>query len=103
MLFIPCLQVEDCNSDDGLSSWGVTCTSRDEIIVVDCRNRRMQKFTSNGDLIDHIQVHTPDEAHKRERDLSAIYYCLRFGRICNRIYRKLLRCEKKEGILERFI
>ncbi|PVD27658.1 hypothetical protein C0Q70_12825 [Pomacea canaliculata] len=50
------VQVEDCNSDDGLSSWGVTCTSRDEIIVVDCRNRRMQKFTSNGDLIDHIQI-----------------------------------------------
>ena len=51
-------QVEDCNSDDGLSSWGVTCTPRDEIIVVDCRNKRMQKFTSNGDLIDHIQVIT---------------------------------------------
>ncbi|KAK7477529.1 hypothetical protein BaRGS_00031214 [Batillaria attramentaria] len=50
------IQVEDCNSDDGLSSWGVTCTSRDEIIVVDCRNKRMQKFTSNGDLIDHIQI-----------------------------------------------
>ncbi|KAK7106051.1 E3 ubiquitin-protein ligase TRIM56-like [Littorina saxatilis] len=50
------VQVEDCNSDDGLSSWGVTCTSRDEIIVVDCRNKRMQKFTSNGDLIDHIQI-----------------------------------------------
>lgn len=50
------IQVEDCNSDEGLSSWGVTCTSRDEIIVVDCRNKRMQKFTSNGDLIDHIQL-----------------------------------------------
>ncbi|KAL8596217.1 hypothetical protein ACOMHN_021257 [Nucella lapillus] len=50
------IQVEDCNSDDGLSSWGVTCTSRDEIIVVDCRNKKMQKFTSNGDLIDHIQI-----------------------------------------------
>ncbi|XP_076457439.1 E3 ubiquitin-protein ligase TRIM56-like [Babylonia areolata] len=50
------IQIEDCNSDDGLSSWGVTCTSRDEIIVVDCRSKKMQKFTSNGDLIDHIQI-----------------------------------------------
>ncbi|CAL1544850.1 unnamed protein product [Lymnaea stagnalis] len=48
------IRVEDCNCDNGLSSWGVTVTSREEIIVVDCRNRRVQKFSSAGDLMDHI-------------------------------------------------
>ncbi|XP_071115766.1 E3 ubiquitin-protein ligase TRIM56-like [Haliotis cracherodii] len=50
------IQIEDCNSDEGLSSWGVACTSKGEIIVADCRNKRVQKFTGNGDLIDQIQI-----------------------------------------------
>ena len=32
-------------SDEGLNSWGVTCTSTDDIIVTDCKNRRIQKFS----------------------------------------------------------
>ena len=31
------VRVEDCSSDEGIGSWGVAVTSRDEIIVVDCR------------------------------------------------------------------
>ena len=50
------IQVEDCNSDEGLSSWGVCCTSKGEIIVADCRNKKVQKFSSNGDLIDQTQI-----------------------------------------------
>ncbi|XP_050416946.2 E3 ubiquitin-protein ligase TRIM71-like [Patella vulgata] len=60
------VEVEDCQVDEGLSAWGVTCTARDEIIVADCRNKRVQKFGIEGNLIDHIQLR--DEP----RDLTCI-------------------------------
>ncbi|XP_005112056.2 uncharacterized protein LOC101851691 [Aplysia californica] len=50
------IRVEDCNTDDGLSAWGVAVTARDDIIVVDCRSKRVQKFSNTGDLLDHIQI-----------------------------------------------
>ena len=43
-------------ADDGVSSWGVTCTLMDDIIVTDCKNKRIQKFSKGGDLVDHIQL-----------------------------------------------
>jgi hypothetical protein len=46
----------DTGADDGISSWGVTCTSQDDIIVTDCKNKRIQKFSKTGELVDHIQL-----------------------------------------------
>lgn len=37
--------IDDSSEDFGLSCWGVTCTSTDDIIVTDCKNRRIQKFS----------------------------------------------------------
>lgn len=39
------LSIDDNSDDIGLSSWGVTCTSNDDIIVTDCKNKRIQKFS----------------------------------------------------------
>ena len=39
------LTVDVGDSDEGISSWGVTCTSSDDIIVTDCKNKRIQKFS----------------------------------------------------------
>lgn len=39
------LMVDVGDSDEGLNSWGVTCTSSDDIIVTDCKNKRIQKFS----------------------------------------------------------
>lgn len=50
------LSLEAEGSDEGLSSWGVTCTSMEEIIVTDCNNRRIQKFSKSGELVDHVQL-----------------------------------------------
>lgn len=46
----------DTGADDGISSWGVTCTSQDDILVTDCKNKRIQKFSKTGELVDHIQL-----------------------------------------------
>lgn len=46
----------DTGADDGLSCWGVTCTADDDIIVTDCKNKRIQKFSKTGELVDHIQL-----------------------------------------------
>ncbi|KAK3596454.1 hypothetical protein CHS0354_015926 [Potamilus streckersoni] len=46
----------DTGAEIGLSSWGVTCTSNEDIIVTDCQNLRIQKFSRNGELVDHIQL-----------------------------------------------
>lgn len=46
----------DTGIDEGISSWGVTCTTRDDIIVTDCINKRIQKFSKSGELVDHIQL-----------------------------------------------
>lgn len=46
----------DTGADDGISSWGVTCTSQEDIIVTDCKNKRIQKFSRQGELADHIQL-----------------------------------------------
>lgn len=46
----------ETGADDGISSWGVTCTSQEDIIVTDCRNKRIQKFSKAGELVDHIQL-----------------------------------------------
>ncbi|BFZ25915.1 hypothetical protein BsWGS_28954 [Bradybaena similaris] len=48
------IRVEDSTLDEGFSAWGVTVTPRDEIIVADCRSKRVQKFISTGLLIDQI-------------------------------------------------
>ena len=39
------LMVDLGESEEGISSWGVTCTSSDDIIVTDCKNKRIQKFS----------------------------------------------------------
>ncbi|RUS84045.1 hypothetical protein EGW08_008157 [Elysia chlorotica] len=52
------ITVQDSSSDEGQAAWGVAVTESDDIIVVDCRNRRVQKFGCSGDLLDHIQVST---------------------------------------------
>jgi len=49
------LRVET-GADDGMACWGVTCTSLDDIIVTDCKNKRIQKFSRGGKLVDHIQL-----------------------------------------------
>ena len=46
----------ETGADDGMSSWGVTCTSQEDIIVTDCKNKRIQKFSKAGELVDHIQL-----------------------------------------------
>ena len=46
----------DTGADEGMSSWGVACTSREDIIVTDCKNKRIQKFNRLGELVDHIQL-----------------------------------------------
>ncbi|XP_060556705.1 E3 ubiquitin-protein ligase TRIM45-like [Ruditapes philippinarum] len=46
----------DTGADDGISCWGVTCTVHDDIIVTDCKNKRIQKFSKTGELVDHIQL-----------------------------------------------
>ncbi|XP_052803098.1 tripartite motif-containing protein 45-like [Mya arenaria] len=46
----------ETGADDGISCWGVTCTSLDDIIVTDCKNKRIQKFSKGGELVDHIQL-----------------------------------------------
>ena len=46
----------DTGADEGLSSWGVACTSREDIVVTDCKNKRIQKFNKMGELVDHIQL-----------------------------------------------
>lgn len=46
----------DTGADDGISCWGVTCTSHGDIIVTDCMNKRIQKFSKTGELVDHIQL-----------------------------------------------
>ncbi|KAL4228511.1 hypothetical protein ACF0H5_011559 [Mactra antiquata] len=46
----------DTGADDGISSWGVTCTALEDIIVTDCMNKRIQKFSKLGELADHIQL-----------------------------------------------
>lgn len=50
------LSIDDSSDHYGLSSWGVTCTSTDDIIVTDCKNRRIQKFSKFGDLVDYVQL-----------------------------------------------
>lgn len=50
------LSIDDSSDDIGLSSWGVTCTHTDDIIVTDCKNRRIQKFSKFGDLVDYVQL-----------------------------------------------
>lgn len=50
------LTVDVGDSDEGISSWGVTCTSSDDIIVTDCKNKRIQKFSKFGDLVDYVQL-----------------------------------------------
>lgn len=46
----------ETGADEGISSWGVTCTSHEDIIVTDCKNKRIQKFSKSGELVDHIQL-----------------------------------------------
>ncbi|KAH3701663.1 E3 ubiquitin-protein ligase TRIM56-like [Dreissena polymorpha] len=46
----------ETGADEGISSWGVTCTSLEDIIVTDCHNKRIQKFNKGGELVDHIQL-----------------------------------------------
>lgn len=46
----------DTGMDAGMSMWGVACTSLDDIIVTDCKNKRIQKFSKDGALVDHIQL-----------------------------------------------
>lgn len=46
----------DTGADEGMSSWGVACTSKEDIIVTDCKNKRIQKFNKLGELVDHIQL-----------------------------------------------
>ena len=46
----------DTGADEGLSCWGVACTSREDIVVTDCKNKRIQKFNKMGELVDHIQL-----------------------------------------------
>lgn len=46
----------ETGADNGISSWGVTCTSQEDIIVTDCKNKRIQKFSKAGELVDHIQL-----------------------------------------------
>ncbi|XP_062594659.1 tripartite motif-containing protein 3-like [Saccostrea cucullata] len=50
------LIVDEGDSDEGINSWGVTCTSSDDIIVTDCKNKRIQKFSKFGDLVDYVQL-----------------------------------------------
>lgn len=46
----------DTGADEGMSCWGVACTSREDIVVTDCKNKRIQKFNKMGELVDHIQL-----------------------------------------------
>jgi len=39
------ITLDDGAADDGISAWGVTCTSTEDIIVTDCKNKRIQKFS----------------------------------------------------------
>lgn len=39
------VSIDAGSSDEGLSSWGVTYNSADDIIVTDCKNKRIQKFS----------------------------------------------------------
>ncbi|OWF47239.1 tripartite motif-containing protein 2-like [Mizuhopecten yessoensis] len=48
--------LDEGGSTEGLSSWGVTCTSTEDIIVTDCKNKRIQKFSKFGDLVDYVQL-----------------------------------------------
>ncbi|KAH9514920.1 hypothetical protein Btru_021369 [Bulinus truncatus] len=50
------IRVDDGTTDDGISSWGVTVTSRDDIVVVDCRSHIIQKFSNSGERIDHLSL-----------------------------------------------
>jgi hypothetical protein len=48
--------IDDSSENFGLSCWGVTCTSTDDIIVTDCKNRRIQKFSKVYKLVYTIQT-----------------------------------------------
>ncbi|KAK0057527.1 tripartite motif-containing protein 3 [Biomphalaria pfeifferi] len=50
------IKVDDGSVDEGLSLWGVTVTSRDDIVVLDSRSHVLQKFSSAGERIDQLAL-----------------------------------------------
>ncbi|XP_064609520.1 tripartite motif-containing protein 2-like [Liolophura sinensis] len=60
------------NSCDQLSTWGIACVSRDDMIVVDGTNKALHKFRRGGSLIDQIAFSDEprDVTHMGQGDIA---------------------------------